>query len=297
MSAPTQAAVTATLGTRLGRRPLRTRRPRATDADLLFDAPGPRGRRRILVASVIATLVIVGIVALVLHQAAAAGQLAYPKWRYFAGVSIVRFFGRALGDTLVATGVSALIAFPLGVLLGWVRLGASRAVRGVVGLWIDAMRAVPMLLLVYFFLLAVPRMGLTLPYFWMLVIPIVMCSSATTAEVFRSGVLALDRGQTEAAQALGMRHGLTMRLVLAPQALRLMLPTLITQLVTILKDTSLGYVVAYTELMYAGRLIVQAARVQQLDVYLPAYVIIAVIYVVLNWLLGALARLVEARTR
>ena len=137
------------------------------------------------------------------------------------------------------------------VLLGWARLGAGLVGRTIVGLWIDMMRAVPMLLLIYFFLLAVPRFGPTLPPFWMLVIPIVMCTSATTAEVFRSGVLALDRGQSEAATVLGLGRGQTMRLILAPQALRLMLPTLVTQLVTILKDSSLGYIVSYAELMYA----------------------------------------------
>ena len=151
---------------------------------------------------------------------------------------------------------------------------------------------------IYFFLLAVPRWGLTLPSFWMLTIPIVMCVSATTAEVFRSGVLALDRGQREAAWALGMGEGLTMRLVLAPQALRLMLPTLITQLVTILKNTSLGYVVAYGELMYSARLLSNSAQAaHRLDVYLPAYLIVALLFVTINWLLGAVARRVEARTR
>ena len=190
------------------------------------------------------------------------------------------------------------LSFPLGVALGWLRLSRHRWLRLVVGTWIDAMRAVPMLLLIYFFLLAVPRWGLTLPSFWMLTIPIVMCVSATTAEVFRSGILALDRGQREAAWALGMGEGLTMRLVLAPQALRLMLPTLITQLVTILKNTSLGYVVAYGELMYSARLLSNSAQAaHRLDVYLPAYLIVALLFVTINWLLGAVARWVEARTR
>ncbi|MDU0348164.1 amino acid ABC transporter permease [Actinomyces sp. MRS3W] len=270
----------------------------ATDADLLFDAPGPKGRRRIAMTSVLVTVVVVALVAAALVQLGEAGQLAYPKWRYFLGQSVVRYLGRALADTLLVTAVGAALSFPLGIGLGWLRLSRSALVRAVAGVWIDAMRAIPMLLLIYFFLLAVPRWGLTLSPFWMLTVPIVMCSSATTAEVFRSGVLALDRGQTEAAQALGLSGGQTMRLILAPQALRLMLPTLITQLVTILKDSSLGYVVAYLELMYAGRLLTSSARVTaHLDVYLPAYVIIALIYVVINWALGAAARRVEARTR
>ena len=258
--------------------PPTARRPRpAADAGLLFDEPGPRGRRRIAVVSVVVTVVVLGLLAAALHQLAVQGQLAYPKWRYFLGQSVVRY---------------------LGVALGWARLGAGRCGRAVVGAWIDAMRAVPMLLLIYFFLLAVPNFGPTLPPFWMLVIPIVMCTSATTAEVFRSGVLALDRGQSEAATALGLSRGQTMRLILAPQALRLMLPTLVTQLVTILKDSSLGYVVSYAELMYAGNVLITGTRLKQhMDIYLPAYVIIAVLYVVINWGLGALARVIEARTR
>ena len=273
-------------------------RQQASDAALLFDAPGPRGRRRVAIASALATVALAGLLAAGTWQLWRAGQLEYPSWRYFLGQSIVRYLAQALGDTLAATAVGAGLSFPLGVALGWLRLSRHRWLRLVVGTWIDAMRAVPMLLLIYFFLLAVPRWGLTLPSFWMLTIPIVMCVSATTAEVFRSGVLALDRGQREAAWALGRGEGLTMRLVLAPQALRLMLPTLITQLVTILKNTSLGYVVAYGELMYSARLLSNSAQAaHRLDVYLPAYLIVALLFVTINWLLGAVARRVEARTR
>ena len=285
------------LAARRLRPPVRRPRP-AADASLLFDEPGPRGRRRIAVISVMVSVVVLGLLAAALYELALQGQLAYPKWRYFLGQSIVRYLGTALASTLLVTVVSAALSFPLGVVLGWARLGAGRLGRAVVGAWIDAMRAVPMLLLIYFFLLAVPNFGPTLPPFWMLVIPIVMCTSATTAEVFRSGVLALDRGQSEAATALGLSRSPTMRLILAPQALRIMLPTLVTQLVTILKDSSLGYVVSYAELMYAGSVLIADTRLKQhMDIYLPTYVIIAALYVVINWGLGALARVVEARSR
>jgi amino acid ABC transporter membrane protein len=77
-----------------------------------------------------------------------------------------------------------------------------------------------------------------------------------------------------------------------------MLPTLVTQLVTILKDSSLGYVVSYAELMYAGNVLITSTRQNQhLDIYLPAYIIVSVLYIVINWGLGALARAIEARTR
>ncbi len=286
------------LTTRPVPRPARRGR-KATDADLLFDVPGPVGRRRLDVLSTVAILVIAALVALLLLKARQVGVLDYPRWRYFLGASTVTVLGKALRDTLLAALIAAVLSFPLGVLLGVARLSASRVVRAVVGTWIDAMRAVPMLLLVYFFLLAFrPLTGVTLSALWMLVIPIVMCSSATTAEVFRSGVLSLPAGQREAAQALGLSAGQTMRLVLAPQALRLMLPTLITQLVTILKDTSLGYVVAYNDLTYAGRVIETFAQSRyNLNVFIQTYIVIALLYLLVNWALGALARWLEARTR
>lgn len=276
----------------------RQRPRRAVDADLLFDEPGPRGRRRIALASVIATIALAALVASALYQLGSEGQLDYPKWRYFLGQSVVRYLGQALSATLMVTAVSAVLSFPLGVLLGWARMTPNRVASAVIGLWIDAMRAVPMLLLIYFFLLALPPRGLALPDFWKLVLPIVMCTSATTAEVFRSGVLALDRGQTEAAAALGLSRAATMRLILAPQALRIMLPTLITQLVTILKDSSLGFVVSYAELLYAGNVLITNTRDKyHLDVYVPTYIVVALLYVILNWLLGHVARRIEARTR
>ncbi|ARD41539.1 amino acid ABC transporter permease [Actinomyces gaoshouyii] len=287
-------ALTAITGRLADRAPDSRRGRAAGDAALLFDAPGPRGRVRILIVSLVVAVLLIAIVVAGLHQLSSAGQLDYVKWRYFLGQSIVNYLGEAILKTLRAAGIAAVLSFPIGIALGWARMARSTALRGAVGLWIDAMRAIPMLLLVYFFLLAVPRWGPTLPSMWMLVVPIVMCTSATTAEVFRSGVRSLDAGQSEAAVALGLSSGQTMRLVLAPQALRLMLPTLITQMVTILKDTSLGYVVAYGELMHATKVLTNAAG---FDVYLPAYVVVALIYVVINWLLSAAARRIEARSR
>ena len=269
----------------------------ATDAALLFDEPGPRGRTLITIGSVVAVLGIAALVAAGLYQLSLSGQLDYPKWRYFLGRSVVSQLLEAAGTTLSLGAVAAALTFPLGIALGWLRLLDNRPVRWLFGIWIDAMRAVPMLLLVYFFQLVVPGL-VGGSYFWMLTLPIVMCTSATTAEAFRSGVRALDRGQTEAAAALGMSPSLTMRLILAPQALRLMLPTLITQMVTIIKGTTLAYVLAYPDLMYRGsQMIGQAKKEVHLSVFFQTYIIIAVLYVIVNWALGALARYIESRTR
>jgi len=251
----------------------------------------------IAVGSVFAVLGIAALLGAVLYRLDLAGQLDYPEWRYFLGRSVVSQLLEAAGNTLSLGAVAAVLTFPLGIVLGWLRMLDNRPVRWLVGLWIDAMRAVPMLLLVYFFLLVVPRF-VGVSDFWKLALPIVMCTSATTAEVFRSGVRALDRGQTEASLALGMSRSLTMRLILAPQALRLMLPTLITQMVTIIKGTTLAYVLAYPDLMYRGsQMIGQAKKEVHLSVFFQTYIIIAVLYVIVNWALGALARYIESRTR
>ena len=114
-------------------RTLRSARPgRATDADLLFDAPGPRGRRRITIISGVVTLLAVVLIAAALYQLAAKTS-SLSQWRYFLGQSIVIFLGKALGSTLAVTAVSALISFPLGILLGWARLGAGLVGRTIVG--------------------------------------------------------------------------------------------------------------------------------------------------------------------
>ena len=255
---------------------------------VLFDEPGPRGRRRILVLSVLAVVVLAALLGLAVYQAAAAGQLGYMKWRPFAGVSIVRFLLRGVGKTLLVTAVAATIAFPLGVGLGVLRLSPRRWLSWPTGLWIDTFRSVPLLLVIYLFLLALPAWGLNLSTFWKLTAPIVLCTSASIAEVFRAGVLALPRGQREAALAGGLTEGQAMRLVLAPQALRMMLPNLITQLISVLKDSTLGYVVSYEELMRQGQVLTQS-----MHLYLQTFTIIAVIYFLLNWLLSLLANRVD----
>lgn len=91
--------------------------------------------------------------------------------------------------------------------------------------------------------------GINLPILWKLVVPIILVNVAVLAEVFRAGILAVDRGQYEAAAALGLRDGVAMRAVILPQAIRFVVPALVTQLVALLKDSTLGYVVSYPELM------------------------------------------------
>ena len=262
---------------------------------VLFDEPGPRGRRVILVWSVVVVLLAAGLVAGALWQFYNNDQLDPVKWQMFGQGSTLRFLGAGLKGTFLTTVVAAVVAFPLALLLALGRLSRLAVVSRPVTAWIEFFRSVPMLLVVYFFLLALPRVhvggqALNLPIFWMLVVPMILVSSASNAEVFRAGILAVDKGQSEAAASLGMTHGLSMRLVVLPQAFRLVLPNLLTGLVSLLKDSTLGYVVSYPELMQQGRVLTAVTHY-----LIQTYLVVALVYVVINFLLTQLAHRLQAR--
>ena len=170
------------------------------------------------------------------------------------------------------------------------RLSRNGLLRRVSTAYIELFRSIPLLLLIFAFLLALPRYGINLPILWKLVVPIVLVNVAVLAEIFRAGILAVDRGQYEAAAALGLREGTAMRSVILPQAIRLVVPTLVTQLVALLKDSTLGYVVSYPELLkQANNLTVFTHLLVQ------TYLIVAAVYVVVNLLLSRLAVWLERR--
>jgi glutamate transport system permease protein len=258
---------------------------------VLFDEPGPRGRARIRLFTVLGLVVLAGLLALALYQFGRSGQLGRSRWLPFIQPDYLRFLGQGLVGTLVATAIAAAISFPLGVVLALGRLSRARPVRWASTAYVELFRGIPLLLLIYAFLLALPRFGINLPLLWKLVVPIVLVNVAVLAEIFRAGVNAVDRGQFEAGVALGMRDGAVMRVVVLPQAVRLVVPTLVTQLVALLKDSTLGYVVSYPELMKQGN---------NLTVYthllVQTYLVVAAIYVVVNFALSRLASWLESRT-
>lgn len=262
------------------------------DARILFDAPGPRGRRRIRIATVVSVLLIAALVALAVRQFGVHGQLASDKWRMFVEWPYQRFLLTGLVKTLEAAAVSTVLALPLGALFALARLARTRFVRWPATVFIEIFRSVPALLLVYVFLLGLPRFGVNLPVFWQLVVPIVISGTATVAELFRAGVLSMDRGQFEAAYSIGLGHWAAMRLVILPQVVRRMVPVLVTQVVALLKDTTLGYVVSYSELLNSGRTLAQYTQA-----LVQTYLVVAVIYVVVNGLLSRLAAYLEQRQR
>ena len=155
----------------------------------------------------------------------------------------------------------------------------------------DFFRGVPSLLLIYFFFLVVPQYGIQMPSFWMLTLPVALAASGVLAEVFRAGVNAVSKGQVEAALSIGLSPAKTMRKIVLPQAVRYVIPSLIAQLVVVVKDTTVAYVVSYPDLMQNARVLIT-----NYDALLSMYLVVAVIYVLINFAINKASVYVARRT-
>jgi glutamate transport system permease protein len=264
---------------------------------VLFDVPGPRTRRRIRSASVVAAVVVIGLVVAAVVQFQVHGQLAASQWKIFGQQSIIRFLADGLWATLRAAAVAAVIALPLAFAAAFARLARSRTARIVGGCYVEFLRAVPVLLLLYVFLLLLPRYGVNVGSFWMLVLPLALSNSAALGEIFRAGVLSMERGQFEAAYAVGLTQPQVMRLVIVPQVVRRLAPALISQAIYLLKGTTLGYVVSYTELLHQAQTIGEYHNIFERinGPLIQSYLVVMAIFVVINASLAKLARVVEGR--
>jgi glutamate transport system permease protein len=256
----------------------------------LFDAPGPRARRRITLLTVVSLAGLAALAWWVESRLAAEGQLDAAKWQMFTQWPIIRYLLNGLVATMKVTAVSGVIALPAGLLLALGRLARTRWARWPAVLYIEVLRSVPLLLLIYGFLFGLPRTGISLPLMWQLIWPIAATNAAVFAEIFRAGVRSVDRGQTEAAQAIGLRYWPAMRHVIIPQAIRRVIPSLVTQAVRLLKDSTLGYVVSYLELLYAGEVLGQYNHT-----VLQTYLVVAVVYVIVNNILAGVASWLDRR--
>ncbi|WP_248962691.1 amino acid ABC transporter permease [Sphaerisporangium perillae] len=257
---------------------------------LLFDEPGPRARRGTRAATLVSALVLLALAALAVRQFAANGQLDAARWQPYATWPMWRYLLGGLWSTLLAAVVSAALAMAGGLLLALGRVSPRRPVRWAAGTYVEVVRTIPALLLVYVVLFALPRYGLDLPLFWKLVVPLSVSNAAAFAEIFRAGILSVERGQSEAGLAIGLTRGQTMRLIVLPQAARRVLPSIVSQSVGLLKDTSLGFVVSYAELLYSGKVLANYNHL-----LIQTYIVVALVYLVVNASLSKLARTLETR--
>lgn len=254
---------------------------RTSIRDMLYEAPGPKAQKRIRLFTALALLLLAALLAVIIRQFAVTGQFAEKYWSFFTKLTTWRFLGEGLLTTLEAALTGSLIAFVLGFLLMRGKLRRNRIVRAVSTALIEFTRGVPTLLFIYFFFLVVPKTGWKPSAFWKITLPCAISACGVVAEALRSGVNAVPKGQTEAALSLGLTETRLFYKVVFPQAFRFVIPSLIAELVIVLKDTTFAYIVTCADLMQNAKVLIS-----NYDAMLSVYLVVAVIYILINYLLN-----------
>lgn len=258
--------------------------------DALYEEPGPKAHRRILIGTVISGVAVAVLVVLIVRRFYVTGQFAASQWSFFARPTTWAFLGQGFLGTVEVSLTAGVIAIVLGFLLMAGRTSEHAPLRGICHVIIDFFRGVPSLLLIYFFFLVVPTYGIKLSSFWMITLPVGLAASGVLAEVFRAGVNAVPRGQSEAAYSLGMRKTKVMLKVVFPQAIRFVIPSLISQLVVVVKDTTVAYVVSFPDLLQNARVLIT-----NYNALVSTYFVVAIIYILLNYAINQAAIAVARR--
>jgi glutamate transport system permease protein len=254
---------------------------------VLFDTPGPRARARHKIYTWVAGVVLAALLGSILWKLYQEGEFDPEVWEEMAQPNIWRAIGQGLWATVSAAAVAIVLAVVFGALFAVARLSDHAWVRWPAVVIVEFFRAVPLLLLILFLFIAYSDY---LSDFWALVLALMLYNGSVLAEVFRAGINAVPKGQTEAALAVGMRKGQLMRLVLVPQAVTIMLPAIISQCVIVLKDTALGLIIAYRELVAEGQGIAQF-----IDAPVVPLATVALIFISINYGLSKLAVYAERR--
>lgn len=268
----------------------------AVRATVLYDAPGPKGRRNNRIYTILTAVAVLAIGAWILFTLQGNGQLTAAKWSPFLNSQTWEtYILPGLWGTLKSAFVSIILASVMGVLLGLGRLSHAAWLRWLCGGIVEFFRAIPVLLLMIFAYQLFAIYGLLPPTqlaFGAVVFGLTMYNGSVIAEILRSGIRSLPKGQVEASQALGLSHRQTLWSIQLPQAVAAMLPALISQMVIALKDSALGYQIGYVEVVRSG---IQSASSNQN--YLAALVVVAIIMILINYALTMVAERVERQLR
>jgi glutamate transport system permease protein len=261
---------------------------------VLFDAPGPLARRRHNVLTLLAATATFGAAYLVYAKFDEKGQWSSQLWRHFlTSGPWTEFIIPGLSGTLRAAALAAIFALLFAAVFGLARLSDQGWIRRPAGAVVNIFRSIPLLLLIFFMAYLSPALFGGGDYTLVaLVGGLSLYNGAVLAEVLRAGVMAVPRGQPEAGYSLGLRKAGVMWHVLLPQALTAMMPAIVSQLVVLLKDTALGYIIGYQDLLSYG---FQFLPANYFGTRVSSAIVIAAIYIGLNMSLGALASWLERR--
>jgi glutamate transport system permease protein len=277
------------------------RKARKQELSILFDAPGPRARVRNAVLSVISVVALLAIAYAIYAALESKDQFAGRLWEpYTQADTWTQFVIPGLLGTLYAAVLGSVLALLFGIVFGLGRLSDHWWIRVPSGAVVEFFRAIPLLILIFFVFQVPPTIatGLQRQFpeispFAAVVIGLMLYNGSVLAEVFRAGIQSIPKGQSEAAYSMGLRKGGVMRLILIPQATTAMMPAIIAQLVVLLKDSALGSIIAFEELLDMGFNQIK----NQYGNVLAAAVVITIIYIAINMSLGYLATRLEQRSR
>ncbi|CAM5558447.1 MULTISPECIES: amino acid ABC transporter permease [Streptomyces] len=267
-------------------------------SSVLYDAQGPRAKRRNVLFTVLFIVALAAIVWWVYTNLAEKDQLDWEKWKPFFGTEAwTTYILPGLKNTVIAAALSMIIALPLGAVLGIARLSDHAWIRVPAGVIVEFFRALPVLILMIF------GLALYSEYtnvssddrpLYAVITGLVLYNASVLAEIVRAGILALPKGQTEAAHAIGLRKTQTMTSILLPQAVTAMLPAIVSQLVVVVKDTALGgAVLTFSDLI---------AAVSPMSSYygantIASFTVVALIFIAINFALTTFASWLERRLR
>ena len=265
--------------------------PRATTS-VLFDVPGPRTRRRYRIYGVVAVVAFAALVTWAVLRLQDTGQFHGQKWKIFTYSQVRSSLYAGLRNTLKAFVLGATLALGFAVVFAAGRLSDHRVLRWPATFVIELFRAIPLVIMIF-----LVYYGFTdgKQKLWSLAIGLMLYNGSVLAEVLRAGINAVPRGQAEAAFALGMRKSQVMRSILLPQAVRTMLPSIVSQLVVLLKDTALGFLILYDELLDQGKDLFSAVEFER--PVIPVSIVVAAVYIAMCSLLSLLAKFLERRLR
>lgn len=262
-------------------------------ASILFDTPGPKARRIILVINIVGALLGLGILVWIIYGLAAKGQMQPSQWDDFLEASTWKnYLLPGLLNTIKAAVLGIVGSVIFGLLFGIGRLSQNKLINGFCTVIVEFFRAVPVLLMIVFFNVFFSR-SLELPgntAMWAVVAALVFYNGSVVAELVRSGVHNLPKGQREAGIAIGLTRAMSLRHIEIPQALVAMLPALIGQFVVILKDSALGYIISFNELLFFAR-----TYSSPNGNVLQALIVAAAIFIIINFTLSKIAVLLSSR--
>jgi len=258
----------------------------------LYEQPSKTAKRVIAISSIISSLVLLLLFSLVLHRFYITGQLDARYWYFFAKGTTWLFLLKGFLGTIMSSLLSLVIAFVFGFALMNARISSNRIFSALSTAIIEFTRGVPTLLFIYFFFLVVPQFNIKLTPLLKIALPVSISACGVVAEVLRSGVNAVPKGQSESALSLGLSLVQTRVNIVFPQAFRYVLPSLISELVIVVKDTTFSYLVNYPDLMQNARVLIS-----NYDSMLAVYLLVALVYILLNYGLNKISEKIAKSKR